>query len=141
MTVAEPFLEKYAQRSPKNRRLVGAAGSAVNVEQFLAEMSGERSEEEDDAAHAEDETPSTSSASDATSAKKAKGMLVFFPGKNVRLNDSLRKMVIITLLTGIVSHFFQPCFSMLIRDMRFLYFQGVLFSSYCSQFSLLVDIS
>ncbi|KAG6543229.1 hypothetical protein Mapa_015480 [Marchantia paleacea] len=80
LTVAEPFLEKYAQRSPKNQRLIGAAGSAVNVEQFLAEMSGERSEEEDDSAHVEDETPSTSSASDATSAKKAKGMLVFFPG-------------------------------------------------------------
>ncbi|KAL3700604.1 hypothetical protein R1sor_018626 [Riccia sorocarpa] len=80
LTVAEPFLEKYAQRSAKNQRLIGAAGSAVNVEQFLAEVSGERSEEEDDSNHVEDEAPSTSSVSEPSVVKKAKGMLVFFPG-------------------------------------------------------------
>ncbi|KAL2651085.1 hypothetical protein R1flu_019213 [Riccia fluitans] len=80
LTVAEPFLEKYAQRNAKNQRLIGAAGSAVNVEQFLAEVSGERSEEEDDSNHMEDEAPSTSAVTDASLVKKAKGMLVFFPG-------------------------------------------------------------
>ncbi|CAM6083091.1 unnamed protein product [Calypogeia fissa] len=81
LTVAEPFLEKYAQRSPKNQRLIGAAGSLVNIEQFLA-IPLERSDDEEEFTAVEDDSTKISSATDQQSAKsvKAKGMLVFFPG-------------------------------------------------------------
>jgi hypothetical protein len=81
LTVAEPFLQKYAKRSLKNQRLVGAAGSAVSIEQFLA-VPGDRSDDEEETATVEESTK-IASAIDQKTAKpvKGKGMLVFFPGK------------------------------------------------------------
>ena len=73
LTEAEPFLKAFAERSPKNQRLVGAAGVQINVDDFLAQVAHEQ-ETEDEFIPDEEQTIAHAPA------VKAQGMLVFFPG-------------------------------------------------------------
>uniref|UniRef100_A0A1J3K968 Uncharacterized protein n=1 Tax=Noccaea caerulescens TaxID=107243 RepID=A0A1J3K968_NOCCA len=47
LSEAEPFLEQYAKRSPKNQVLIGSAGNLVRSEDFLAIVDGDLDEEGD----------------------------------------------------------------------------------------------
>lgn len=78
LSEAEPFLEQYAKRSPENQALVGAAGSLVRAENFLAII--DRDEEGD--LRPEEEVAPISPASATTDVvPKSEGLIVFFPGK------------------------------------------------------------
>ena len=48
LTEAEPFLKQFAERSAKNQQLVGAAGVHIDVENFLAQVTRERRDGEED---------------------------------------------------------------------------------------------
>ncbi|KAJ7543365.1 hypothetical protein O6H91_09G034600 [Diphasiastrum complanatum] len=81
LSEAEMFLKHYAERSPKNMRLVGAAGTLIDTHDFILTKHVEEEEEEIDypkedgsAVDIDLEHPLLEKTS------KAKGMLVFFPG-------------------------------------------------------------
>jgi len=75
LSEAEPFLEQYAKQSAKNRALVGAAGSLVSSENFLAIIEGDRDEEGDLHPEVVSHTPTT-----LDRVPKDEGLIVFFPG-------------------------------------------------------------
>ncbi|KAF3330233.1 hypothetical protein FCM35_KLT05564 [Carex littledalei] len=77
LTEAEPFLERYAKRSPENQVLIGAAGNLVSSENFLALIEGDRDEEGD---IQRDQGASPSSPKIPDSVTKDEGLVVFFPG-------------------------------------------------------------
>ncbi|KAG0576428.1 hypothetical protein KC19_5G079000 [Ceratodon purpureus] len=76
LTEAEPFLKQFAERSLKNKKLVGAAGVDIDVDDFLAIQQGGEDEYISEGEHA----PSAATPAPAAPAIKAQGMLVFFPG-------------------------------------------------------------
>eukprot|EP00249_Psilotum_nudum_P024453 c29187_g1_i1 orf=271-3738(-) len=82
LSEAEPFLEQYARRSAKNHRLIGAAGSLVRTEDFLADAEIGSVDDEDKVL--EDSYSGgykeTVEKLDTNAMAKAKGLLVFFPG-------------------------------------------------------------
>ncbi|WCJ41062.1 tRNA ligase 1 [Euphorbia peplus] len=79
LSEAEPFLEKYASRSPENQALIGSAGSSVRAEDFLAIVEGGRDEEGDLQTEKEVAPPSPiGSARDTV--QRNEGLIVFFPG-------------------------------------------------------------
>lgn len=88
LSEAEPFLEKYAKRSPQNQALIGSAGNLVRAEDFLAIVAEGRDEEGDleldrDAGL---ESP-TQMVKDTVT--KDQGLIVFFPGSFLLLPLSL----------------------------------------------------
>lgn len=74
LTEAEPFLKKFAERSLKNKKLVGAAGVDIDVSDFLALQHIDEDEYVSEGEHAP-----TAPAQPAPTVR-AQGMLVFFPG-------------------------------------------------------------
>lgn len=78
LSEAEPFLEQYAKRSPQNQALVGAAGSFVKSEDFLAITDG--GDEEGDLEQEKDVPPLGHSISIKDTVTKDEGLIVFFPG-------------------------------------------------------------
>ncbi|XP_031100261.1 tRNA ligase 1 isoform X1 [Ipomoea triloba] len=78
LSEAEPFLEQYAKRSPQNQALIGAAGSFVKSEDFLAITDGR--DEEGDLEHEKDVPPLGHSISSKDTVMKDEGLIVFFPG-------------------------------------------------------------
>ncbi|WZZ83844.1 hypothetical protein YC2023_104416 [Brassica napus] len=79
LSEAEPFLEQYAKRSPKNQVLVGSAGNLVRAEDFLALVDGDL-DEEGDLTKKEEVTPATPEPAVKEAVQKAEGLIVFFPG-------------------------------------------------------------
>ena len=79
LSEAEPFLEQYAKRSPKNQVLVGSAGNLVRAEDFLALVDGDL-DEEGDLMKKEEVTPATPEPAVKEAVQKAEGLIVFFPG-------------------------------------------------------------
>lgn len=77
LSEAEPFLEQYAKRSPENQALVGAAGSLVRAENFLAII--DRDEEGD--LRPEEVAPISPASATTDVVPKSEGLIVFFPGK------------------------------------------------------------
>ncbi|KAL2938274.1 tRNA ligase 1 [Bienertia sinuspersici] len=77
LSEAEPFLEQYAKRSPANQALIGAAGSLVRSEDFLAIVGAD--DEEGDLER-EQMIESTKSSFSTKVAVKKEGLIVFFPG-------------------------------------------------------------
>lgn len=77
LSEAEPFLERYAKRSPENQALIGAAGNLVSSENFLALIEGDRDEEGD---LQRDQGTGPSSPKTPDSVTKDQGLVVFFPG-------------------------------------------------------------
>ncbi|CAN8311589.1 unnamed protein product [Cochlearia groenlandica] len=75
---AEPFLEQYARRSPKNQVLIGSAGSLVRSEDFLAMVDGDLDEEGDIVKKGV--TPAIPEPAVKGSVQKDEGLIVFFPG-------------------------------------------------------------
>ncbi|KAI5080907.1 hypothetical protein GOP47_0004090 [Adiantum capillus-veneris] len=73
LSEAEPFLKRFAERSLRNRQLVGAAGSTVTTEDLLSRLS---------VTEVEDDLSEDVSKADLVSKEptKAKGLLIFFPG-------------------------------------------------------------
>ncbi|KAJ3670139.1 hypothetical protein LUZ60_010463 [Juncus effusus] len=78
LTEAEPFLEKYAKKSPENQALIGAAGNLVSSEEFLALIQKNRDEEGD--LDRENGVGTSGSHNQPDSVVKDQGLLVFFPG-------------------------------------------------------------
>lgn len=76
LTEAEPFLKQFAERNLKNKKLVGAAGVDIDVDDFLALQQGG----EDEYISEGDHSPAATTPAPAAPAVKAQGMLVFFPG-------------------------------------------------------------
>nr|CAD1818356.1 unnamed protein product [Ananas comosus var. bracteatus] len=76
LSEAEPFLEQYAKRSPENQALVGAAGSLVRAENFLAII--DRDEEGD--LCPEEVAPISPASATTDVVPKSEGLIVFFPG-------------------------------------------------------------
>ncbi|CAG7867414.1 unnamed protein product [Brassica rapa] len=79
LSEAEPFLEQYAKRSPKNQVLVGSAGNLVRAEDFLALVDGDL-DEEGDLMKKDEVTPATPEPAVKEAVQKAEGLIVFFPG-------------------------------------------------------------
>ncbi|CAA7026259.1 unnamed protein product [Microthlaspi erraticum] len=79
LSEAEPFLEQYAKRSPKNQVLIGSAGNLVRAEDFLAIVDGDL-DEEGDLVKKEGVTPATPEPVVKEAVQKDEGLLVFFPG-------------------------------------------------------------
>ncbi|VFQ98103.1 unnamed protein product [Cuscuta campestris] len=77
LSEAEPFLEQYAKRSPQNQVLIGAAGSLVKSEDFLAIVDG--GDEEGDLEQ-EKSLPSLGHSISEDTVMKDEGLIVFFPG-------------------------------------------------------------
>lgn len=78
LSEAEPFLEKYAHRSPQNQALIGSAGTLIKTEDFLAV--GERDlVEEEEFVPKDEKLPSTVD-THGDKVSKTQGMIVFFPG-------------------------------------------------------------
>ncbi|MCO5584756.1 hypothetical protein L7F22_038688 [Adiantum nelumboides] len=73
LSEAEPFLRQFAEKSLRNRQLVGAAGSTVKTEDLLSRLS---------VTELEDDLSEDVSKADLVSKEptKAKGLLIFFPG-------------------------------------------------------------
>ncbi|GFQ02089.1 hypothetical protein PHJA_002352800 [Phtheirospermum japonicum] len=79
LSEAEPFLEQYAKRSPKNQVLIGSAGSLVRSEDFMAIIDGGR-DEEGDLEQERDIIPSSPTPMVKEAVRKDEGLIVFFPG-------------------------------------------------------------
>ncbi|KAL0732469.1 hypothetical protein Bca4012_008678 [Brassica carinata] len=79
LSEAEPFLEQYAKRSPKNQVLIGSAGNLVRAEDFLALVDGDL-DEEGDLVKKEEVTPATPEPALKEAVQKDEGLIVFFPG-------------------------------------------------------------
>ncbi|TKY67259.1 hypothetical protein E2542_SST10151 [Spatholobus suberectus] len=79
LSVAEPFLEQFAKRSPQNQALIGSAGNLVRTEDFLAIVEGGQDEEGDLAAEREIALPGPNISVKDT-VPKYEGLIVFFPG-------------------------------------------------------------
>uniref|UniRef100_A0A7I4CXU8 tRNA ligase phosphodiesterase domain-containing protein n=1 Tax=Physcomitrium patens TaxID=3218 RepID=A0A7I4CXU8_PHYPA len=79
LTEAEPFLKQFAERSVKNKKLVGAAGIDIDVDDFLAQKAAQEGDE-DEFISDSDHAPVPTAPSPHASAIKAQGMVVFFPG-------------------------------------------------------------
>ncbi|KAG7653470.1 tRNA ligase phosphodiesterase [Arabidopsis suecica] len=79
LSEAEPFLEQYAKRSPKNQILIGSAGNLVRTEDFLAIVDGDL-DEEGDLVKKERVTPATPEPAVKEAVQKDEGLIVFFPG-------------------------------------------------------------
>lgn len=74
LSEAEPFLKQFAERNPRNSKLVGSAGSDIGTEQLLSKLAIQTQAEED-------LYDSRSKASVvAKESTKPKGFLIFFPG-------------------------------------------------------------
>lgn len=84
LSEAEPFLEKYAKRSPENHVLVGSAGNLVRSEDFLAIVEEGR-DEEGDLIREGETTPLNLRQSPLDRVTKDEGLIVFFPGKDFYL--------------------------------------------------------
>lgn len=81
LTEAEPFLKQFAERNAKNQQLVGAAGVHIDVENFLAQVTRERRDgEEDEYIPDEEQVIAPTTPPLHAPSVKAQGMLVFFPG-------------------------------------------------------------
>ncbi|KAL0417753.1 UNVERIFIED_CONTAM: tRNA ligase 1 [Sesamum radiatum] len=78
LSEAEPFLEQYAKRSAQNQALVGAAGSSVRAEDFMAIVDG--GDEEGDLEPGRDVIPSSPIPTVKETIRKDEGLIVFFPG-------------------------------------------------------------
>ncbi|KAL0369703.1 UNVERIFIED_CONTAM: tRNA ligase 1 [Sesamum angustifolium] len=78
LSEAEPFLEQYAKRSAQNQALVGAAGSSVRAEDFMAIVDG--GDEEGDLEPGRDVIPSSLIPTVKETIRKDEGLIVFFPG-------------------------------------------------------------
>ncbi|KAK4440773.1 tRNA ligase 1 [Sesamum alatum] len=78
LSEAEPFLEQYAKRSAQNQALVGAAGSLVRAEDFMAIVDG--GDEEGDLQPQRDVIPSSPTPTVKEAIRKDEGLIVFFPG-------------------------------------------------------------
>lgn len=76
LTEAEPFLNQFAERSLKNKKLVGAAGVDIDVDDFLAIQQGGEEEYISEGEH----VPAATTPTHPSPAMKAQGVLVFFPG-------------------------------------------------------------
>lgn len=87
LSEAEPFLEKYARRSPQNQVLIGAAGNLVNSEDFLAIIEGGRDEEGDLEPEKDVGTMSPNSAV-KEAVTKDEGLIVFFPGIDIGISGA-----------------------------------------------------
>ncbi|ESQ50769.1 hypothetical protein EUTSA_v10023078mg [Eutrema salsugineum] len=72
LSEAEPFLEQYAKRSPKNQVLIGSAGNLVRTEDFLAIVDGDLVKKR--------VTPATPEPAVKEAVQKDEGLIVFFPG-------------------------------------------------------------
>ncbi|KAH7352709.1 hypothetical protein KP509_19G059600 [Ceratopteris richardii] len=72
LTEAEPFLKRFAERSPQNSQLVGAAAKEIKADEFLSKLSTQTDEDLYDDVSKADLLPNEP--------VKAKGLLVFFPG-------------------------------------------------------------
>jgi hypothetical protein len=79
LSEAEPFLEQYAKRSPKNHILIGSAGNLVRTEDFLAIVDGDL-DEEGDLVKKQGVTPATPEPAVKEAVQKDEGLIVFFPG-------------------------------------------------------------
>ncbi|KAL8553570.1 hypothetical protein ACS0TY_002035 [Phlomoides rotata] len=79
LSEAEPFLERYAKRSPKNQALIGSAGSLVRAEDFMAIIKGGK-DEEGDLEPEKDIAPSSPAMIVKEAVVKDQGLIVFFPG-------------------------------------------------------------
>ena len=79
LSEAEPFLEQYAGRSPKNQGLIGSAGNLVRAEDFLALVDGDL-DEEGDLVKKERVAPATPEPAVKEAVQKDGGLIVFFPG-------------------------------------------------------------
>lgn len=79
LSEAEPFLEKYAKRSPENHVLVGSAGNLVRSQDFLAIVEEGR-DEEGDLIRGGETTPLSLRQAPLDSVTKDEGLIVFFPG-------------------------------------------------------------
>ncbi|CAF1924182.1 unnamed protein product [Brassica napus] len=79
LSEAEPFLEQYAGRSPKNHGLIGSAGNLVRAEDFLALVDGDL-DEEGDLVKKERVAPATPEPAVKEAVQKDGGLIVFFPG-------------------------------------------------------------
>ncbi|WZZ56798.1 hypothetical protein YC2023_056905 [Brassica napus] len=79
LSEAEPFLEQYAGRSPKNQGLIGSAGNLVRAEDFLALVDGDL-DEEGDLLKKERVAPATPEPAVKEAVQKDGGLIVFFPG-------------------------------------------------------------
>ncbi|XP_057774662.1 tRNA ligase 1-like isoform X2 [Salvia miltiorrhiza] len=79
LSEAEPFLEQYAKRSPKNQALIGSAGGLVRNEDFMAIDEGIQ-DEEGDLEPERDIIPSTPTPIVKETIAKDHGLIVFFPG-------------------------------------------------------------
>ncbi|XP_018490346.2 tRNA ligase 1 isoform X1 [Raphanus sativus] len=79
LSEAEPFLEQYAKRSPKNQVLIGSAGNLVRTEDFLALVDGDL-DEEGDLVKKEEVAPATPEPAVKEAVQKDEGLIVFFPG-------------------------------------------------------------
>ncbi|CAH2038619.1 unnamed protein product [Thlaspi arvense] len=79
LSEAEPFLEQYAKRNPKNQALIGSAGNLVRAEDFLAIVDGDL-DEEGDLVKKEGVTPATPDPAVKEAVQKDEGLIVFFPG-------------------------------------------------------------
>ncbi|KAL0436473.1 UNVERIFIED_CONTAM: tRNA ligase 1 [Sesamum radiatum] len=80
LSEAEPFLEQYAKRSAQNQALVGAAGSSVRAEDFMAIVDG--GDEEGDLEPRIDAIPSSPTPTVKETIRKDEGLIVFFPGRS-----------------------------------------------------------
>ncbi|KAL0460237.1 UNVERIFIED_CONTAM: tRNA ligase 1 [Sesamum latifolium] len=78
LSEAEPFLEQYAKRSAQNQALVGAAGSLVRAEDFMAIV--DEGDEEGDLEPRRDAIPSSPTPTVKETIRKDEGLILFFPG-------------------------------------------------------------
>ena len=74
LSEAELFLERFAEKSLRNKQLVGAASDSIKTRDLFANLSVR---EDDDNVNLKSLSP-ISSPRDST---KARGVLIFFPGK------------------------------------------------------------
>ncbi|KAJ4813012.1 RNA ligase isoform 1 [Rhynchospora pubera] len=93
LSEAEPFLERYAKRSPENQALIGAAGNLVSSENFLALIEGDKDEEGD---LQRDQGAGPSSSKSPDSVTQDQGLIVFFPGIPGCAKSALCKEIINT---------------------------------------------
>ncbi|CAM8967385.1 unnamed protein product [Rhodiola kirilowii] len=79
LSEAEPFLEKYAKRSPENMALIGSAGNFVRAEEFMAIVGAGR-DEEGDLEKEQEQAPTSPTNVIKDTIPKQEGLIVFFPG-------------------------------------------------------------